>query len=127
MAITFSSNQKEGYFISKYSGEITDVDLFNSYKAYFENEAWLPLSKEIVDLSELGKTTVTSDGMERLARYIENLLIKRGITTYHTAIYAPGDLTFGLSRIYEVMASGSPELVMVFRQLDKAISWIKER
>ena len=127
MTKTFSANIEEGYFISKFTGEISDGDLLSSYKAYFEKEGWTPLSKEIVDLSELDSTTVTSDGMRRLSSYIENLLIERGITTYHTTVYAPHDLTFGLSRIYEVMAGGSPESVMVFRQLSDAVSWIKER
>ena len=127
MAITFSLNQEEGYFVSKSSGEITDDELLNSYKEYFENEEWIPLSNELADLSELDKTTVTSDGVERLAKYIRNLLIQRGITTYHTAVYAPHNLAFGLARIYQVMSHESPESVMVFRQLSDAISWIKER
>ena len=127
MAITFSPNQEAGYLISRFTGEITDDELLNSYKEYFENEDWIPLSKEIVDLSELDKTTVTSDGMRHLASYIENILSERGITTYHTAIYAPHDLTFGLSRIYDAMTDKSPEFVMVFRQLSDAVSWIKER
>ena len=127
MAITFSPNQEEGYFISIYTGLITDDDLLDSYMAYFENEDWIPLSKEIVDLSEIDNTTVTSDGMERLASYVENLLTQRGITAYYTAIYAPQDLSFGLSRIYDVMTGQSPESVMVFRKLSDAIAWIKQR
>ena len=127
MTITFSPNQEDGYLIAKYIGKITDDELLNSYKAYFENKAWIPLSKEIVDLSELDSTTVTNNGMRRLARYIENILTEREITAYHTAIYAPNDLTFGLSRIYDVMTDKSPESVMVFRQLSDAVSWLKER
>ena len=127
MAITFTPNQEEGYFISKFTGNITDDELLDSYMAYFENDEWIPLSKEIVDLSETYSTSVTSDGMERLASYVENLLTQRGITAYYTAIYAPQDLSFGLSRIYDVMTEQSPESVMVFRKLSDAVAWIKER
>ena len=126
MPINFYPNQEEGYFVSKFTGDLTDDELLNSYKAYFDSVEWLPLSKEVVDLSELDSTDVTSGGMERLARLIENLLIVRGIASYHTAVYAPHDLGFGLSRIYEAMATGSPESVMVFRQLSEALAWIKE-
>ena len=124
--ISFFPNQEEGYFVSKFTGEITDDELLNSYKEYFEDEEWIPLSVELVDLSEIDRTTVTSDGINRFARYIENQLIERGINTYYTAVYAPHDLTYGLSRIYDVMTNESPESVMVFRQLSDAVSWIKE-
>ena len=127
MAITFTPNQEQGYFISKFTGNITDDELLDSYIAYFEDDDWIPLSKEIVDLSETDGTTVTSEGIERLASYIENLLVQRGITAYYTAIYAPQDLSFGLSRIYDVMTDQSPESVMVFRKLSDAVAWIKER
>ena len=127
MGITFYPNQEEGYFVSKFTGEITDDELVNSYKDYFENENWISLLIELVDLSELERIKVTNEGIRRLVKYIENLFIERGISSYYTAIYAPHDLHFGLSRIYEVLANGSSEYVMVFRNLNDAISWINEK
>ena len=127
MAITFAPNQEEGYLLSKFSGEVTDDELLNSYKEYYENEQWIPLSKELVDSSECERPAITNDGLKRLAKYVENILLNRGITTFYTAVYAPYDLPFGISRIYEVIASESPEAVMVFRNLNDAISWIKEK
>ena len=44
------------------------------------------------------------------------------------AIYAPGDLAFGISRMYDVITETeeSPEEVMAFRSIKEAIRWLKK-
>ena len=126
MPITFTPNPEEGYFVSKFTGKVTDDEFLDSYKEYYNNEHWIPLLKELADFSECESPLLTTGGLDRLANYIKALFIERGITTFQTAVYAPNDLPFGIARIYEAMTIGSPESVMVFRQLNEAISWLNE-
>ena len=127
MAITFSPNQQEGHYLNKLTGGVTDVELLNSYKNHYEDDKWIPSLNELVDLSEADMTKITSDGLRALSVYIKNLFVERGISDYHTSVYAPGNVQFGIARIYDAMTEDSPEIVRVFRQLSDATLWLKEK
>jgi hypothetical protein len=127
MAITISPDHDSGYYLTRLTGHVTEAELLASSREHYESQEWSPLLQELVDLSELEAVDVTSDGLRRLSDYVGRLLAERGIAALHTAIYAPRDLPFGLARVYEAMADESPEHVMVFRSLEAAKAWLKER
>jgi hypothetical protein len=124
--MTFSRHREEGYFVIKLTGQVTDAELLDSYAGHYESPDWTPQLKELVDLSEVDAVRVTTGGLRKLSSYIERLLVERGVTSLQTAVYAPRDLPFGLSRVYEAMAEASPETVRVFRRLDEAKAWLEE-
>ena len=124
MSITFTINHKDGYFVSSLKGSVTDDELLNSIKSFYESELWIPGMNELFDLSEGDASQITAEGLERLAVYTEQMYRKNEVEFMKTAVYAPKDLPFGLSRMYEVMIAESPEHFHVFRDLDKAKRWL---
>jgi len=43
---------------------------------------------------------------------------------FKTAIVAPEDLSYGLSKLYESYSEHSPETIMVFREAKDALEWL---
>lgn len=127
MSITFRINHKDNYFVSSFKGLVTDAELLNSFKAFYESEQWVPGMNELTDLSEGDGSQLTIDGLQRLAIFTEQIFKKNAIKFSKTAVYAPEDLSFGLSRMYEGMIYESPENFQVFRNIEKAKSWLTNK
>jgi len=123
MAITHTLYKKEKIVFSTLSGIITDSLLLESYAALYTSKDWLPGLDEVVDLSHADMTAVSADGMQRLAALTMSHT-KSKCESFRTALIAPDDLIFGLSRLYEGVSEESPEQVMVFRNLSQACDWI---
>ena len=84
------------------------------------------MKSELVDLSRADMRGVSTKALEKLARQVDAVFTRSGIESIKTAVYSPGDTTFGLGRVYEVWSDASPELVNVFRDRQKAINWLCE-
>jgi len=124
MSIIFSLNIESGYFISKYIGNVSMDEVIDSYSTFFENGGWKPGMNELVDHSELDGTSLRGDSLNLIAVYAKSFYEKHNISNVKTAIFAPVDLPYGLSRIYEVMTYESPEKVRVFREMKEAKLWL---
>jgi len=127
MSITFTVNNKDKYFTSFFKGLVTDDELLNSFIAFYESEQWLPGMNELTDLSEGDASQITTDGLRKLAVFTEQIFRKNEVEFSKTAVYAPKDLAYGLSRMYEVMIDESPENFQVFRDIDKAKRWLTNK
>lgn len=104
-------------------GEISDAELLPSYKKLYENKIWKPGFNEIVDVRNAQVKSVTSKGLLQLSDLVKSYVKEKGIE-FKTAIIAPEDLQFGLSRVYEAISHESPEEIMVFRDLNNAFDWL---
>ena len=49
------------------------------------------------------------------------------IKTDRRVVVAPGDLEFGLSRVYEVFSSSTEANFAVFRNREEAIDWLEKK
>jgi hypothetical protein len=127
LPITFTVKREYGYFISKYVGRVTDEDLIEPWKAFLEGDEWVPGLNELTDISEMDGQGLTIQGLERLSEYVSSFLSENYDASIKVAIYSPGDLPFGLARTYEAISDESPETVSVFRDREKAESWIIEK
>ena len=107
---------------------MTDEELVISFVVFCESEQWVPGMSKLTDLSKGdGSQITTDDGLERLAITTEKIFRKNEVEFSKATVYAPKDLTFGLSRIYEVMISESTKHVKVFRDLDAAKEWLANK
>ena len=127
MSITFTVNHKDNYFVSSFKGIVTDDELLNSFKSFYESELWTPGMNELTDLSEGDASQISTDGLRRFAIFTEQVFIKNEVKLSKTAVYAPKDLAFGLSRMYEIMIDESPENFYVFKDIDKAKRWLTDK
>ena len=125
MPVSFEIHTDQGFFVSTWGGEIMDSDLQSSYETLFRDKAFKPGLNEIADMSDADMKGVTSNGLQTLSWMVRQRLGDK-CAGFKTAIIAPEDLSFGLSRMYEMLSDDSPESVKVFRERDEAWAWINE-
>ena len=126
MPITFSRNHSDGYVEIKYNGQISDSDLLSTYKSYFGSDDAIPVLNDLTDLSEADLSILSSNAIQELADYIIHSYKRSGITSFKTAIYAPDDLGFGLSRMYAAISYERPQHIEIFKDREKAIQWLRQ-
>ncbi len=123
--ISFHINSDERVFVSTWRGNISNEDLLECYRTLFDDKEYEPGYHEIADVTNGDLAAVTGNGLRALAGMISQKL-GPNCPPFKTAIIAPRDLDYGMSRMYEVFSSESPENVRVFRSKEEAMSWIKE-
>ena len=126
MPIIFSMNHDDGYLEIKYKGQISDSEVLSAYKSYFSSDDSIQVSNDLTDLSEADFTNFSNDAIQELAVYITRSYKKTGIISLKSAIYAPDSLEFGLSRMYEILSSETPQDIKVFKDREKAIQWLRQ-
>ena len=123
MPISFTIYEERGFFLSSYVGVISDSDLLSSYKQLLEDEKFKPGFHELADMRNAQMTGVTSEGLRHLSSMVESHLTGK-CKGFKTAVIAPKDFLYGMSRMYEMISDGTSETVMVFKEPNKAIEWI---
>ena len=124
MPVTFKLNPDANYVVATFSGVVTDEDVMDAYVTFYEGSEWVPGTNELVDLSDADVTPITVEGLVSLADYTESVFRMHHVQNLKTAIYAPGDLPFGLARMYSSLAASSPEKIRVFRRIYDAEEWL---
>ncbi|MBN2426274.1 MAG: hypothetical protein JXR46_11385 [Calditrichaceae bacterium] len=125
MPLSFKINQKSNYIYCRYIGKINDEELFNSWKAFYESDAWVPGMNELSDLTEGDASEITAEGIKHIARYARSIHEKHNIHFVKIALVAPETLNYGLSRMYAGLTSGSAENVRVFKSKFEADAWLR--
>ena len=125
MPIEFSINHDDGYFISKYIGKISNAELLDAYKNFYQEVMWSPALNELCDLSEItDMTELTSEGLENLCRFNGSVCKKHNIAPT-VAFLAPKDHLYGMSRICLVHAEKFAT-VQIFRSMPEAEELLKK-
>ncbi len=127
MPITFSVIENKNYFVAAWFGEISDAEMYDSYKSFYEGGNWSPKLNELADLSHSDMSKITSEGLSSLTQFVESFFIQKGVISAKTAAYSPSDLSYGMARIYGVWSEKSPEEFRVFRDYHDAIFWLINR
>jgi len=125
MPIELSLDRSRNRLVATYTGRVTDEELLSAWRRYYEGGDWAPGVPELNDLSAADVTAVSSSAIQALAEYVTEFLQARNAGPVKVAVYAPDALPFGLGRMYEALASASPESVGVFRDLSQAEAWLE--
>lgn len=123
MPILFEFFQDHNLFVSTWTGELTDDDLWPAYQQLFSNDAYHPGMNELADMRKVTLSRVTGAGMLHLGEHMGHWLEGK-CEGFKTAVIAPKDLSYGLSRIYEFQSYDTVENTRVFRDPDEAIKWL---
>ena len=124
MPIEIKVFKKENYFISTWSGKITDSEAIQMFKEFYTSPEWVPGMHELADISQLDFSSISSDGLIKMAKFNQMKLEEHNVTNIKAAVYSPHDLQFGMARVYEVWADESPENIKVFRDFNEAKNWL---
>jgi hypothetical protein len=129
MPITYRIDPKLRRVIATASGTFTDADVFG-----YQREVWTRADvagfDEIVDMTAVDNVDLPVPSSERMKALASESATSDVPTPSRFAIVAPGDLTFGLGRMYAVYREQdrrSTKEVRVFRSMDEALAWLDEK
>jgi len=104
------------------SGRVTGHDLVEYYRHLRAHPDFRSNLNEIFDAAQVDTVDVTAEDVRALSSITEEFT-KRGVPV-RVAIVAPGDLEFGMSRMYEMLQVQSINVLKVFRDRKTAEDWI---
>jgi hypothetical protein len=104
-------------------GRVTASDLLAALDAFYDNA---PTLLALCDLSDADLGSLTTEELGRIVQSTERRAeVRRG---GKTAIAAPGDLEYGMARMYEILADAHahPVTIRAFRRREEALLWLRE-
>ncbi len=118
MPISYRVDAARKVVYTTIEGEITDEQLVRHFRTIGKDPEIDRSFVELVYADPTSVAGVTSSGIRDLAYGFRVSPIER------TAFVAVRDTTFGLARMYELLAADSPVEIRVFRELAEAKSWL---
>lgn len=106
-------------------GRLTGDDLRDYYRRLHVHPDYLPNMAELWDASEVNDLVGLDAGDVRDFSMFTELYTDHG-TPVPVAIVAPGDVAYGLARMYEMLQTNSINRLRVVRGRDEAEAWLSE-
>ena len=123
MEISTQFNEELNLRIHKVEGPIDVDQLKEMLSALYKSPEYDPNMNALWDLRAADFTSVTTEQVASMTGMVEKYWAKEGQSK--ASLIVSRDLDFGLSRMYEMLLSGSsPDKVMVFRDYDEAEKWL---
>ncbi len=104
------------------SGNLSNEDILESLMHFVSNPYYNPAYDELWDLTAVESTTVSQEGLRRVADFERTERPLGGAN--RRAVVAPSDLLFGLARMYEMIAEDVSIDIRVFRDTGPACRWL---
>jgi hypothetical protein len=104
-------------------GRVTARELLAALHTFYDNA---PTLLALCDLSDADLSSLSTEELVRIVQFTERRAeVRRG---GKTAITAPGDLEYGMARMYEILADAAahPVAIRAFRTQEEALQWLRE-
>ncbi len=118
MPLNYTVHAKGSLILERGSGVLSDADVTHHFRTLAKDDRIDPSRRVLSDLRAVEHIDLTEQGFRKA------LQDRDQIPADKTAIVAPVDLTFGLSRIYETLAAELGKEVQVFRSWRDALHWL---
>ena len=125
MPIRTIIEKENGLIQTAASGRVSGAELVEYYTRLRGHPDFKRNLNEIFDASQVEQIDVTADDVRRLSAMTEEYT--RLGEPVKVAIVAPGDLEFGMSRMYEMLQVQSINTLKVFRERSAAERWINDQ
>jgi hypothetical protein len=120
MSTHYSIDPQRALVLTVFEGNATDEDLLAHVRALEADPRFDRRMAELIDLSGVTTSTVTSAGVRMTASSPVHALTAR------RAFVAPTDLLFGLTRMYQsYWTQGQDAEVEIFRAVEPALEWLE--
>ena len=126
MPIMFRVNSRKGDFISVYRGHLAGEEHLLAFERFFSGPEWSPGLNELALAVDLESSSISTKSLGKLVALKNSFYEEHNVKRVRIAVYAPGDLAFGLARMYDSIskAEQSPEEVKPFRNIREALRWL---
>ena len=122
MGVTTKVDIEQGLVIKVASGAFTADDVMGSRLQMLGDPAYRPEMNILWDMREASPERLTSESLRALVERIRSTA--SGPWT-KAALVVSKDAMFGTSRMFQSMAQDSIYKIMVFREMDEALRWLK--
>lgn len=124
MPITFTTHKDDGLFITRYTGCVTESDFLDVYRAIRAESDRTGVLNEVADVRSIESIDIRPEVFRALAEQTQAYLEERSLRAF-SAVLAPRDVVFGLSRTYGTYADlEGLESSRVFRNVADIAEWI---
>lgn len=123
MPIVYDIDEERGIVFAQATGVVGLSDSLTHISEVFTDEKFRPGMHAVFDLTQASLTSFSASDLHRLLGSLE--MEPRGIGPgARWAIVAARELDFGVSRMFEALASHLPIEVQVFRDSSAAVAWL---
>ena len=123
MPVTYTVDAGTGVVRVTCFGALRTEEMLDCIEQVYSDPARRPGMPTLIDWEGVQLMRVTPQGMQAAAT-LKTVLIDAGQPPWATVFIAPQDDAFWVARTYEVLRTGAPETVRVFRQQTEAEKWL---
>jgi len=124
MPVTYTIIKDMGLVVSCHRGITDDDEMIAAYTAMYADSDFDLAFYKLIDLREADSRGRDSQALRSLAERTRSHYTRTD-TKSKVAIIAPGDLSFGLGRMYNSFTDENAEDVAVFRSTTEACNWLE--
>lgn len=123
MPINSHIDETKKLTVFKATGVLRYDEIISTVKSFYESK---PTENVLWDLSEITETQLTSEQVETIAGF--DLRYEGTRPKGKTALVAPKDEVFGLSRMFGTLSEVQdiPFHLNIFREIEQAYQWLSE-
>jgi hypothetical protein len=122
MTVEFRINSDEGIVYGTVSGDVDADEIMDGLDEVINGEEYEPGFSGITDLRHIRWESDQGD----LRRLVQFLIRNRSrLKPHRSAVVVSGDRTYGMTRMFEVFSEQTPIKLRVFRDYDRALSWVR--
>ena len=126
MTIIIEIERRKKYLEAYYIGPVSDNELIESWKGFYESGEWIPGIPEFIDLSALDDNSgISPQGINKLSEYCKNLFINEGIDLVIVSAYAPNQYSYSLMKSYQRVSRNSPSIISIFNNIRESKAFIE--
>ena len=121
MPIHFTFDKEKNILYCVANGTLTPDEFYNKTLSMTQSSEYSADVRTLWDIRNLDFDIIDTDFQKKLIA-IREAIPARGKTKI--ACVADSDLSFGLTRMYQILSSDLPQELMVFRDFAKAEQWL---
>lgn len=123
MPITYQLKPDERLVILSHVGAVSDNEFLSFYKALYEDTRFDKSFNLFVDLRLTESSARSPSALQDFADFMRQQFVNNTARP-KVAVVAPGDISFGLARMYEAFSDAAHWEFEVFRSADTALAWL---
>lgn len=127
MPYSIEYDPRTRFLKSRFWGEVTDAEIVEGSLAVIDDPRIGQDTIQLVDLGGVTSGRVSPGSLRSIVESNKDVSFK--MKGHRVAVFAPTDLAFGFSKMYEALSKtgGAGTDVRVFRAMDEALEWLLGR
>ena len=115
---------RDGVVRVRYVGRMTPSMLISAREAFVADPDFVPGMNFMADFTEGTLSEFSSDDLRRVGVHGRQIALDWG--PHRTAVVAPSDVDYGLSRMFQMLGRRPGLTLHVFRDMTEAEAWLRE-